>query len=1141
MSDSQSIQFDQRFKNVVEKMRITKVLTVFGWAAAALMALVVIVACIDYFLETNWGFRAAAIGIPCAVALLSVGVLTWRVLRHWNRRATAAQLENRFHDLGQSVRTAVQFEGSDPTEQGVSPSLLKALDEDVQRRTVDLRLTEAVATGPLKVSMALLSALALVATVACFSSWDWRMAVSRALLWNRPYTTINLDRGDSQVDEKATFTFDTQVQGRVDRHVELLTRQLNGEGQTWNRRPLTSKDITGAGIRLVSYTVDIPRVKEPFEYQVVAGNCASSVHRVDVRYPLTIEAFEIELTTPDYTGLGSKLVTKGSFEAVEGSQAALTVLLDHAPAEAWLELRPLVTPLGEEPSIERVPLEIDGTRLTATIELTQDRFYEVFAAAADGTKVRPNRQRIRVHEDRPPKLRFQQPSQLTEVHPLAELLMKLKVSDDYGLRRAGIVFQRNDEDELLLEDLSYDDTETSDGRLAPQTGALIESMFPLEYFELSVKDSISYYGFAEDNRPGQINRNETDLHFIDVRPFRREFAQPQDGNSSNANAQNNNPNARNLPALNDMIARERFVLNRTMQMKRQDDRGKSISARAIDNLIETQNEGSDLTFQMAQAAEEIEQAFAIPEQGRISELLYQARQSMLESVDSLASAEFNVAKLQEKDALQQLINARQRLDDPTVGNGRNGAALRNAFRRMAMRRPRNDRERAREVVRRLREAAARQEFLMEKMADLLPPEVSEEMQHGESEPEPNETAQEGELVNDPDEDQHEMDKLRRELEQEQADLGEDIDDTVDMIEELAQISDLASQRTSDALSRVDALIGDLERDDTQAAMMNAQGISMDLRTLAQNIAGVTADEGTRRIQIARDLGLLLTDELRLVEQGIRNAERQVEDSDLSGDELTAFELSMASQLSDATDRHAEIAMTVLDILNSIVHPQEENPAAEQPTIERVQEVMAESDLALSVDRMQNLSGVIVSTDWPSSWAHTNDLADRFEIVSQRLDAMHREQMAPRLEQLRKLERRTAEARQSLKELPTDGQVNRWHLRVDGLLEDITMAKVAEKQVTAMQEAMTAAGWGSGEALNWPANAEQTALRSPADYSLHLGDIVSAIQRQIQEISLIDTDDANIGAVPVRYRHFVERYMEILSGVVEKPVADDGIE
>jgi hypothetical protein len=38
---------------------------------------------------------------------------------------------------------------------------------------------------------------------------------------------------------------------------------------------------------------------------------------------------------------------------------------------------------------------------------------------------------------------------------------------------------------------------------------------------LTPQQSVTYYAFAEDNYPGGSRRTETDLRFVDIRPFKR--------------------------------------------------------------------------------------------------------------------------------------------------------------------------------------------------------------------------------------------------------------------------------------------------------------------------------------------------------------------------------------------------------------------------------------------------------------------------------------------------------------------------------------------------------------------------------------------------------------------------------------------
>ena len=72
------------------------------------------------------------------------------------------------------------------------------------------------------------------------------------------------------------------------------------------------------------------------------------------------------------------------------------------------------------------------------------------AKSADGMELPENKYRIRVRQDEPPQVWFESPAEALEVHTLAEILMRIRVSDDYGLSRAGIMFEVNNEEEYPL-------------------------------------------------------------------------------------------------------------------------------------------------------------------------------------------------------------------------------------------------------------------------------------------------------------------------------------------------------------------------------------------------------------------------------------------------------------------------------------------------------------------------------------------------------------------------------------------------------------------------------------------------------------------------------------------------------------------
>ena len=105
------------------------------WTLLATLVALGALALADYWIElplTARGFGLDVVGVLALVVLWYSVVVP---LRWWSRPRTAAEIESRFPQLGQRIRTVVQYAGL-PEElihsEGVAPSLVAALSEDTQ-------------------------------------------------------------------------------------------------------------------------------------------------------------------------------------------------------------------------------------------------------------------------------------------------------------------------------------------------------------------------------------------------------------------------------------------------------------------------------------------------------------------------------------------------------------------------------------------------------------------------------------------------------------------------------------------------------------------------------------------------------------------------------------------------------------------------------------------------------------------------------------------------------------------------------------------------------------------------------------------------------------------------------------------------
>ncbi|MBC7821144.1 MAG: hypothetical protein IAG10_30015, partial [Planctomycetaceae bacterium] len=139
--------FLNRFRSVwARKRRVELGQVAVGSLLLALLGLGGL-AIADYSLELDRSVRVVALGAMLgAVALFAINSL-WRTVRRWSQPTTAAEIEAAFPQLGQSVRTTVQF-GAMQVEQvrseGVASTLVTALAEQTHQRALPLTIEDVV-------------------------------------------------------------------------------------------------------------------------------------------------------------------------------------------------------------------------------------------------------------------------------------------------------------------------------------------------------------------------------------------------------------------------------------------------------------------------------------------------------------------------------------------------------------------------------------------------------------------------------------------------------------------------------------------------------------------------------------------------------------------------------------------------------------------------------------------------------------------------------------------------------------------------------------------------------------------------------------------------------------------------------------
>ena len=255
---------------------------------------------------------------------------------------------------------------------------------------------------------------------------------------------------------------------------------------------------------------------------------------------------------------------------------------------------------------------------------------------------------------------------------------------------------------------------------------------------------------------------------------------------------------------------------------------------------------------------------------------------------------------------------------------------------------------------------------------------------------------------------------------------------------------------------------------------------------------------------------------------------RMNDADRNGGGAVLTAEQRRDMVASRAEQLAESGKTLQDVLNEIAKSTE---PGDKEAVAKIQEVMKEIDIDKVVAEMSQVANMIRSNKDTDAKLSSIDVAERLEIMAQRLDAAYRTIVAPQAEELRKLEAQLAELREQLEKLETPSQVAAWHREVRELLDKLEKLGVSPKDREYLEKEMAKAGFGSDvdrtkRVVNWGLVNGYYAY--PVAYNHGLIHLQEDIQERIQTLILGDLGNVTDDATPPKYQELVDRYYEVLS-------------
>ena len=221
-----------------------------------------------------------------------------------------------------------------------------------------------------------------------------------------------------------------------------------------------------------------------------------------------MKQLDVVINFPSYTGLPSKTIEdSGEIAALQGSVVRITARLTAKAKGARIVLK----------DGEKIEMTAEGEKdFAGNVTVTRNSSYHIELVSQDGETYNGSSEfDIVLLDDQPPTVSFEKPGRDARATSVEEIFTEAKAEDDYGVASLEMFFSVNGGEEKKV-DLQQLQREASRTMKATHT-------FFLEEYGLEPGDFISYYAKARDAR----REATSDIYFIEVKPFEREYRQSQ--------------------------------------------------------------------------------------------------------------------------------------------------------------------------------------------------------------------------------------------------------------------------------------------------------------------------------------------------------------------------------------------------------------------------------------------------------------------------------------------------------------------------------------------------------------------------------------------------------------------------------------
>ena len=477
-----------------------------GVAAAALL---IGLAVANYTSISGWTVIGLQLALFAAVAATVVKTIVLPLRQKPSDTQLARFVEEKNPGLEDRLVSAVEAIQKSKTEQ---IAFVHLLTRDALERTKNVRFGEQVNKRKFTTFAALSGVFAAALLIGLYVAWMF-MPIGAAKLLAFGLRPPNVDSFELQVtpgDQKVAKGDDVTIQavamGFDPQRAEVHLRYSNSS--QWEILTMEVTPQNAPTFRHILFNL-----QEPVHYFVEAGGYRSREFAIDVADLPRTEKLDYTYHYPAYTGLAVKKEENASdMVALKGTEVEVTVTGSQPLSGGRLVFADgksvALQPSGERAVMGRVTIDRNTTFRIELSNTSRQKYLGLEEYTMEAL------------DDQKPIIEFTKPGRDTKATKVEEVFTELRAEDDFGVNKLELYFSVNGGAEQKL------DLFTNKGESPKEISA--GHTFFLEEYDLQPGDLVTYYGKAVDSR-NPSNTVSTDIYFIEVRPFGREYRQGQQG------------------------------------------------------------------------------------------------------------------------------------------------------------------------------------------------------------------------------------------------------------------------------------------------------------------------------------------------------------------------------------------------------------------------------------------------------------------------------------------------------------------------------------------------------------------------------------------------------------------------------------